>query len=204
MPPPRDLTGYRPPGARLTARHAGHRGGKRVWFCDCDCGAKDIPVVTEKLLSGNTRSCGCLQRDIAGINCRSLHVSAIPARCGQCGAFFRRTNAKQVYCDRRCKEDAAKFPATAAACEACGKPYFRGRSTQRYCSAACRKLGPMAARTRTCVECGKPFIVKKGAPVTCSEPCRRRRRRRKNHATERLPFRGQFSVLAAKLGMRSK
>jgi ribosomal protein L13 len=36
--------------------------GHTVWECKCDCG-NVIEVLTGRLLNGNTRSCGCLQRD---------------------------------------------------------------------------------------------------------------------------------------------
>lgn len=32
------------------------------WLCRCDCGSETV-VASTKLVSGNTRSCGCLQRD---------------------------------------------------------------------------------------------------------------------------------------------
>jgi hypothetical protein len=32
------------------------------WLCRCECG-RETPVFTSALLSGNTRSCGCLSRD---------------------------------------------------------------------------------------------------------------------------------------------
>jgi len=36
----------------------------RWWVCDCECG-KQIEVRTDQLVLGITRSCGCLQRDVA-------------------------------------------------------------------------------------------------------------------------------------------
>jgi hypothetical protein len=38
------------------------KGG--FWVCKCECGVTK-PVRADRLLSGKTRSCGCLQRDIA-------------------------------------------------------------------------------------------------------------------------------------------
>jgi hypothetical protein len=37
--------------------------GERAWWCLCDCGAP-ATVPASRLTSGNTRSCGCLQRDM--------------------------------------------------------------------------------------------------------------------------------------------
>jgi hypothetical protein len=40
------------------------KGGQRrpQWLCDCDCGAR-VTVMRADLVSGNTKSCGCLLRD---------------------------------------------------------------------------------------------------------------------------------------------
>lgn len=32
---------------------------QKVWYCDCDCGTKHIPVRQQHLLSGHSTSCGC-------------------------------------------------------------------------------------------------------------------------------------------------
>jgi len=37
-------------------------GRKSLWECECECHAE--PVITrDNLVTGHTRSCGCLQRD---------------------------------------------------------------------------------------------------------------------------------------------
>ena len=41
-----------------------NRFGKHIWFCGCDCGGHAV-VSTSHFLSGHTKSCGCLQREIA-------------------------------------------------------------------------------------------------------------------------------------------
>jgi hypothetical protein len=61
MPIPLKLIGSK--FGRLTViSQNGHAGADRVWQCVCDCGLS-ATVSTEKLRSGNTRSCGCLKRD---------------------------------------------------------------------------------------------------------------------------------------------
>lgn len=37
--------------------------GRTYWNCRCDCGEHKV-ICVDKLTSGNTRSCGCLRRDI--------------------------------------------------------------------------------------------------------------------------------------------
>lgn len=42
--------------------------GKRkrlMYYCDCDCGEKNVEIIGEKLRNGHTKSCGCLKRDMA-------------------------------------------------------------------------------------------------------------------------------------------
>lgn len=38
--------------------------GRAVWICQCDCGSK-VSVLGKHLRSGNTKSCGCLQKQKA-------------------------------------------------------------------------------------------------------------------------------------------
>jgi hypothetical protein len=48
---------------RLTvSARVGSRGNKAFWDCSCSCGGS-IQVTTERLVSGKTRSCGCLVRE---------------------------------------------------------------------------------------------------------------------------------------------
>lgn len=38
--------------------------GRSYWKCDCTCGSR-VLVRSDNLTSGNTKSCGCLQREVA-------------------------------------------------------------------------------------------------------------------------------------------
>lgn len=59
-----DLTGRRF-GKLLVINRSGERHrGYTVWECHCDCGQRTF-VPEHRLISGNTRSCGCLQRETA-------------------------------------------------------------------------------------------------------------------------------------------
>lgn len=57
-----DLTGLRF-GRLVVLERAGTIGKSAAWLCRCDCGS-DVKVRADNLLSGGTRSCGCLRRDV--------------------------------------------------------------------------------------------------------------------------------------------
>jgi hypothetical protein len=64
MPDLIDLTGQI--FGRLVVLRRGASAGKEVrWECRCECGAKCI-CHSAALRKGRTRSCGCLQREVAG------------------------------------------------------------------------------------------------------------------------------------------
>jgi len=56
---PKDISGEK--FGKLTAKK--YKPGGR-WLCKCDCG-NETSVHTGSLTSGNTKSCGCLQKQIA-------------------------------------------------------------------------------------------------------------------------------------------
>lgn len=61
-----DLTGHK--YGRLTVIKFIERDKKRrltLWLCRCECD-KEITVPSNSLRTGNTTSCGCFQREIAG------------------------------------------------------------------------------------------------------------------------------------------
>lgn len=68
---------------RLTAleKHAHNDKFNKVrWVCECECGAT-VLVTGEKLRSGNTKSCGCLMREVSsknGINNRKHGMTKSP------------------------------------------------------------------------------------------------------------------------------
>ena len=54
----KDLTGQRF-GRLVVIRDVGRKNGKVVWECLCDCG-KYTSISSNRLMTGNTKSCGCL------------------------------------------------------------------------------------------------------------------------------------------------
>lgn len=59
----RDLTGMRF-GRQIAIRQAGKNAyGNILWLCKCDCG-NEHTVASGKLVSGKSKSCGCLAEDV--------------------------------------------------------------------------------------------------------------------------------------------
>lgn len=64
MPSAKDLTGMR--FGKLTALRTTkeRQSGSIVWECQCDCG-KIVKIKSHSLVGGNTKSCGCLNKEVA-------------------------------------------------------------------------------------------------------------------------------------------
>lgn len=90
-----DLTGER--YGRLVALRRevlsvrGRRQGR--WRCRCDCGAETV-VVTQALRNGNTRSCGCLDRDAKAQRAWRHGMAKTPTYSSWCAMHTRCTNAR--------------------------------------------------------------------------------------------------------------
>lgn len=71
-----DITGQR--FGRLTAlyRDGYSNSWHSMWVCQCDCG-KELRVFKNNLLSGRSRSCGCLKSDLLAERNRKRHGSAV-------------------------------------------------------------------------------------------------------------------------------
>lgn len=67
-----DMTGQK--YGRLTVLQASHKDkrGEWHWLCQCECG-KQKTVSGYKLRSGNTKSCGCMQRECLDGRLRRTH-----------------------------------------------------------------------------------------------------------------------------------
>ena len=66
MPAFKDLTGE--VFGRLTIiKRAPNRGRRTYWECECSCG-EEKEVDSDHLVSGHTKSCGCLHKETASIN----------------------------------------------------------------------------------------------------------------------------------------
>ena len=65
MPKKIDLTGQRFGRLVVIREYGRSKGGFVLWLCKCDCG-NELVVRSVNLRSGNTQSCGCLQREQVG------------------------------------------------------------------------------------------------------------------------------------------
>lgn len=63
----KDLIGQRFARLFVKARVENNRRGRAVWKCLCDCG-NTVTVNAGSLISGNTKSCGCLKHDVGVAN----------------------------------------------------------------------------------------------------------------------------------------
>ncbi len=48
-------------GKLLVVCNGGYKNGRSAWKCNCDCG-NTVLVIGKDMLSGNTKSCGCLRK----------------------------------------------------------------------------------------------------------------------------------------------
>lgn len=61
-----NISGYR--FGRLLIVRLSRKGKRRYWLCECDCG-NIKSVLHENLTSGQTKSCGCLARELSKQRC---------------------------------------------------------------------------------------------------------------------------------------
>lgn len=60
-----DMTGLQ--FGRLTVSYMSeHRKGKTYWVCTCECGKITSPISRSSLMTGRTKSCGCLSDELKG------------------------------------------------------------------------------------------------------------------------------------------
>lgn len=57
-----DLTGRRFGRLTVISRDGSDKQGRATWLCVCDCGT-EIIIRGSNLLTGNTKSCGCLEQE---------------------------------------------------------------------------------------------------------------------------------------------
>lgn len=67
----KDLTGQKFGRLTVIEKMPEKKNRKIIWKCLCDCGSgKEVYTTSGNLSSGNTQSCGCLQKEKAASNCK--------------------------------------------------------------------------------------------------------------------------------------
>jgi hypothetical protein len=64
MPKLKDLTGMTFGRLTVIERAGSYKNGNVTWLCKCDCGCEKV-IIGRSLISGITKSCGCLMKDMA-------------------------------------------------------------------------------------------------------------------------------------------
>ena len=67
----KELTGERFGRLVVVSRNGSSKRGDAMWLCKCDCGTQKT-IIRSALVSGRTKSCGCLQRDAGAERGRSM------------------------------------------------------------------------------------------------------------------------------------
>jgi hypothetical protein len=70
--------------------------GETRWLCDCDCGNKNVPISRGSLISGNTKSCGCFQKEMVYITKKKYNEYDLS---GEYGVGYTSNTNKEFYFD---------------------------------------------------------------------------------------------------------
>ena len=63
-----DLIGLKFGRLTVMARGPNNKSGNAQWWCKCDCGNLELKLINgSRLRNGETKSCGCLQKEIASL-----------------------------------------------------------------------------------------------------------------------------------------
>lgn len=125
----KDLTGQKF-GRLIVIRPAPdkiNKSGTRstAWYCNCDCGNKDVIVRTSGLTSGDTKSCGCWNNESRKLNCQKFKKYNTYDLSNKYGIGYM-TNGNQFYFDL---EDYEKI-----------KDYCWSETTKGYVTCASEKI----------------------------------------------------------------
>lgn len=95
------------PGTRFTrltvCQHAGsNKHGRAIYLCKCDCGAQRT-LTGNALLRRNTRSCGCLERDMSAARVRARNYRHGAAVRGDMSPTYLSWAAAIARCERESK-----------------------------------------------------------------------------------------------------
>ncbi|MDU7339315.1 MAG: hypothetical protein E7L17_14525 [Clostridium sp.] len=83
---------------RLTVikREDNDNRGKTKWLCHCSCGKEKV-ILADSLISGKTKSCGCLRAEVSNKNAKATHgMSGSRLWVIWCGMKSRCSNPKNI------------------------------------------------------------------------------------------------------------
>jgi hypothetical protein len=86
-------------GRLLVVDRARREDGTLVWLCNCDCG-NTTKVQMALLTRGNTRSCGCLKREVAKTVWGHTRRNVVCPTCNKSFEICR--GSKKKYCSKVC------------------------------------------------------------------------------------------------------
>lgn len=111
-----DLTGQR--FGRLLVRSRGPNSNTNLvrWWCLCDCGAGVLICTTHLRRRSNTKSCGCLQKELAALNMASRTGPASSNWRGGVTSKYERVRKSTIYKDWR----AQVYERDNYTCQKCG------------------------------------------------------------------------------------
>lgn len=94
----KDLTGQKFNRLLVIEYKGKNKYGNSLWLCKCDCGG-EIITVTQRLTSGASKSCGCLQKEKA---CKTLeeHFESYNKHCKCHTRIYRIWKAMKDRCLR--------------------------------------------------------------------------------------------------------
>jgi len=100
-------------GRLIVQKFAGYKGKRRCWKCICSCGKETI-LSTNKLTSGQTKSCGCLKQDYVA----SLRL---PKREASFNYYYNQYRQNAKYAGRKFELTKEQFrELTSSNCFYCG------------------------------------------------------------------------------------
>jgi hypothetical protein len=146
--------------------------GKTNWLCECTCGTRKT-ITTTSLKSGNSRSCGCLARELRA------ERTGVVIECAYCGKSFKISPSrlgKTKYCSIDCLNEAYASKRVNKICERCGKEFeviaaVAKKGKGKYCSYECKYPEKIK---KLCANCGKEYYVTSAHKDSkyCSRKCR--------------------------------
>lgn len=97
MSPCIDITNQRFGRLLVIARAGLNSRNQAIWTCRCDCGAM-MSAITAALKNGNTKSCGCLNREACASRVRARQITHGHAARGKKSPEFRSWTSMRLRC----------------------------------------------------------------------------------------------------------